>query len=124
MDAPVIEAGELAEPTPTATPAVYVFAERETSQPSSAIQRVRQLRQVTIALQLFVRSAASPRTAGDAREQLPGLLDQVDAALLGWTPPGAAEPLEHEETALVGLAAHQIVAVSRYRTTRFVTDVG
>lgn len=122
VDAPVIEIGELADPTPPAAPAIYVFCERVLSLPGAAISVTRQLQELTIAVQVFVRSAGAARTAGVTRELLPELVQRVDAALVGWTAPGTDTPLEHVETALVALQAHQLQAIARYRAQRLLSE--
>lgn len=91
-------AGELADvkDQPAATPAAYVYLARERSEPSDRIESVLQRTACDIGV-VIVTSNLSRTNNAAAASDIEQLKAYVRRQLLGFTPEGASDPLEHVE---------------------------
>ncbi|GIX17701.1 MAG: hypothetical protein KatS3mg119_1887 [Rhodothalassiaceae bacterium] len=90
---------------PARTPAVYVYPLAEDSEPPAALGPVIQRAVVRIASEIIVTAARSPRRGEGAADELEAVRGELMAALAGWQPAWADEPLEHRQGRLVQLEA-------------------
>ncbi len=73
--------------------AAFVTYFADEAQPSTVIGPPRQ--EHTVAISVLLRVPVRREAAGESVSGLEAARDQVDAALLGWTPPGATGPVTH-----------------------------
>jgi hypothetical protein len=86
-----------ANANPTAVPALYVIPLRETASDNAGSIWVEQRIDVAIGVIVVVKSVADTK-GGAAQSDLDALRRAVCAALLGWLPAGAVEPLIRGES--------------------------
>lgn len=81
-----------AETAPTVGPAAFVFTVADQADPTPTLGRVRQRVHETIAVVYAVENVLDRRGSG-SRSAMDPIKTAVRAALLGWQPEGALDPL-------------------------------
>lgn len=109
---------------PAAYPAAYVYlASRQASPNTLGVGASSQRLEARIAVEIMVRHAGEAAAGGPAADLLQDVLDEVDAALLGFAPYAAYEPLELVEGRTLGLEAGLLVWRDVWRAARIMRSV-
>jgi len=97
--------GLAAAEAPPAYPAVYVYPLSESADPAPTVGPIRQRVVLRIATEIIVSSARGAGRGEGAVEAAETARAAVIAALTGWQPSWAEEPLQHRQGRLVTLEA-------------------
>lgn len=109
---------------PASYPAAYVYTESRTAGLNQiATQATSQRLEVRVAVELMVRHAGEAASGGPAAELLEDVLEQVDAALLGWSPDQDHAPLELVGGRIVAVEPGLVTWRDTWRTSRLLRSV-
>lgn len=103
-----------AAPAAHLMPAAWVVPLREDARPAPAANAVRQVQTITFGVLLAVGDRRDRRgeAAGD---ELDDVKQDVHAALIGWTPPGAAGPVEYAGGEVLEVETAALWWLAKYR---------
>ena len=95
-------------------PAAFAYEERRSAGANRAVGAVSQQVDKTVSVALVAENRADPSRAVDV---LDGLVEDLDGALIGWSPDDEHSMLEASDGQIVEVADGVVTRIERYRTT-------